>query len=152
MRLAAIAFLTLLLCSRASAQGIPLNPNGPVVAPDKGWVSTIWAGPACDFFLMQPSGRTWAIPRGTPMHDGVLAGAQSNHLDWYLYKLQPALFNGVAPLVVVSASTSPPLAGSAHPGYDEVVTYQNATTVCGGANGAQPATEAAIAILPASSY
>jgi hypothetical protein len=146
-----IAASVVLVAAAAFAQSSNL---GPVIQADKGWVAQVWAGPICDFFSMSPSDRTWAVARGTPMHDGVLNAANQNKTDWQYYVIMKKLGMPLTtpPTVVVSASTSPSLPGSTHPGYDQVTTYQASETICGGANGSETPTQAAIAILPASGY
>lgn len=150
-----IVIHSLVLCLVSLGAFAQSSNLGPVIQPDKGWVSQVWAGPICDFFSMSPSGRVWAVARGTPMHAGILNAANQNKTDWQYYEIMKALgkvSTASAPTVVVSASTSPPLPGSTHPGYDQVVTYQASETTCGGAGGSEESTQAAIAILPASGY
>lgn len=125
---------------------------GPVVPADNGWVQNVWAGPLCDFFSMHPSGRVWAVERGKPWHDGIMAAATSNFQAWLFYRVAPSTFKQ-APTVVVSASTSPPLASSPHPGYDQVPTYAQSLIPCGSA--VPPYTslmDSAIAVLPGGQY
>lgn len=144
----AVALFAALLPTSVMAQDIGEANLGEVVLPDQGWVSDVWAGPRCDFFLMQPSQRTWAIPRGSPMHDGVLAGAQANLILWRFYQMAPQNFHA-APTVIVSASTSPAISPG-QPAYNAVMTWQPSQTLCGGVT--QRLTDAAIAILPTSNY
>lgn len=154
MKYLPLALLMLVASPAAAQSGGPVLgvPGDHVVQPDKGWVQSIFAGPICDQFLMYPSGRMWAIERGTPMHDGVLVAAQSNYFAWMIYRIAPQLWP-TPPTVVVSASTSPPLPGSAHPGYDQVPVFQHSQVVCGSAVVPYAHDEdSAIAILPGSEY
>lgn len=146
MKILTPLYVTLALTWPAMAQ----DARGPVVQPDVGWVSTVWAGPHCDFFEMIPSHQVWAIERGKEWTAGINQAATQNKADWQFYEIAKALGQTPAPpTVVVSASTSPAPPGSQHPPYSAVPVYAYSQVICGGAGITYPTYPSAIAILPA---